>query len=145
MALRLDWAVPCRYAEAASDATATIIGGGIDSFWTEVPGDIAVFLMLRVVGPPDEFEDQHELEIRLVTPRRDEHQVLAGNFVAEPGSRNPLAVPGMEGGSLIPVGVAFTAEEHGLYTLEIYLDTQRLRSIPIAVRSPEELQQQPSA
>lgn len=140
--MRLDWAVPARYAEASGDGTATIIGAGIDSFWLEeVPADIGLFLMIRVAGPRDEFEDDHVLEIRLVTPERDEQEVLKAGFKAPPGgAQTPLSVPGMEGGLLIPAGVAFQAEEYGFYTLEVYLDEQRLRSIPISVRPPSELQ-----
>lgn len=141
MALRLDWAVPARYAEAAADGSATIIGAGIDSFWLpEVPADIGLFLMIRVAGPADEFEEEHQLEIRLVTPESEEQQVLQAGFQTPPGARNPLAVPGMESGILIPAGVAFRAEEYGFHTLEVYLDGQRLRSIPVAVRPPSELE-----
>ena len=139
MALRLDWAVPCRFAEA-SDGTATIIGGGIDSFWpSEVPTDIGLFVMMRMVGPPDEFEDEHQLEIRLVTPEREEQQILQADFQAPPGAQNPLAVPGMEGNILMPAGIAFRAEDYGFHTLEIYLDGQRLRSIALNVRPPADL------
>lgn len=145
MALRLDWAVPCRYAEASVDGSATIIGGGIDSFWPpEVPIDIGLFLMLRIAGPPDEFEEEHQLEIRLVTPERDEQQILQAGFQAPSGVRNPLAVPGMEGGTLVPAGVAFRAEQYGFHTLEVYLDGQRLRSIPITIRPQTELDEVPS-
>ena len=141
MALRLDWAVPSRYAEASADGSATIIGAGIDSFWVpEVPADIGLFLMIRVTGPQDEFEEEHQLEIRLVTPESEEQEVLKVGFQTPPGGRNPLAVPGMEPGVLIPAGVAFRAEEYGFHTLEVYLDEQRLRSIPIAVRPPSELE-----
>jgi len=113
MTLRLDWAVPCRYAEAV-DGTATIIGGGIDSFWPpEVPTDLGVFLMIRIVGPQDEFEEEHQLEIRLVAPDSAEQQILQANFQAPPGARNPLAVPGMESAMLVPAGVAFRARSTG--------------------------------
>jgi hypothetical protein len=74
-----------------------------------------------------------------VTPERDEQQVLQAGFQAPPGTRNPLAVPGMEGGILITAGVTFSAEDYGLHTLEVYLDARRLRSILIAVRPPSEL------
>lgn len=141
MALRLDWAVPCRYAEASADSTATIIGAGIDSFWLEeVPADVGLFLMVRIAGPPDEFEDEHKVAIHLVTPEREEHEVLQAGFRAPPGTRNPLAVPGSESGMLLPAGIAFRAEDYGFHTLEVYLDDQRLRSIPISIRPPSDLQ-----
>lgn len=140
MALRLDWAVPARYAEASVDGTATIIGGGIDSFWPpDVPADVGLFVMLRIVGPPDEFGEEHRLEIRVVDPKREEQQILEAGFQSPPGAENPLAIPGMEGATLIPAGVAFRAEDYGFYTLEIYLDGQRQRSIPLNVRRHSEL------
>jgi hypothetical protein len=141
VALRVDWAVPCRYAEASTDGTATIVGAGIDSFWPgEVPSDIGLFLMIRIVGPQDEFEEEHRLEVRLVTPESDEQQILEARFQAPPGTRNPLAVPGMETGMLVPAGIAFRAEDYGFHTLELYLDDQRVRSIPVNVRPPSELE-----
>jgi hypothetical protein len=56
--LRVDWAIPCRYAETAEDGTATLVGAGIDSMWAaSLPHRAAVVLMLRFVGPEDEFEE----------------------------------------------------------------------------------------
>jgi hypothetical protein len=116
------------------------VGAGLDSFWPpDVPTDVGLFLMVRIVGPQDEFEDEHRLEIRLVTPDREEHEVLQAGFRAPPGARSPFAVPGIEPGILVPAGIAFRAEDYGFYTLEIYLDGQRLRSIPVNIRPASEL------
>jgi hypothetical protein len=114
VAVRLDWAVPARYAEASADGTATIIGAGLDSVWPQdVPTDIGLFLMVRIVGPRDEFEEEHQLEIRLVTPDREEQAVLTADFQSPPSGRSPFAVPGLEPGLLIPAGIAFSAEDYG--------------------------------
>jgi hypothetical protein len=141
--VRIDWALPCRYAEAAADGTATIVGAGLDSLWVgELPADVGTFMMLRIAAPPDEFETEHQLALRLVDPERDEHDVLSVGFgpVPEPP---PLLHPGLEAGLLIPVGVGWQAEHYGLYTLEVYVDERRQRSLPILVRDAQELEPKP--
>jgi hypothetical protein len=136
--VRIDWALPCRYAEGADDGTATLVGAALDSIWMpELPGDVDLYLMLRVVAPPDEFEEEHRLEVRVVSPDRSELQAIQVDF--GPLERPALLHPGMEGGLSVPAELGWPAETYGLYTLELYLDEQRQRSIPILVRDPAEL------
>jgi hypothetical protein len=140
--LEVAWALPCRFAEAQPDGTATIIGGGIDSvFVPETPTDVGVFLMMRIVGPQYEFEEQHTVAVRLIDPAREEAEVLSAGFgpIENPP---PLLHPGMDGGLLIPAAIGWQADDFGLYTLEIYIDDHRERSLPILVRDSSELEQQ---
>jgi hypothetical protein len=53
---------------------------------------------------------------------------------------SPLKVPGMEAGALFPAVIQWEATHHGLYTLDVFLDDRRQRSIPVSVRDPAELQ-----
>jgi hypothetical protein len=133
--------VPCRYAEVSADGTASLLGGGIDSVWPpELPATVALFLMLRLAGAEDEFQEETELEVRVVDPARDETQALALSLSQQEVS--PLKVPGMEAGALFPAVIHREAGDYGLYTLEVFLGGRRQRSIPISVRDPAELQDQ---
>jgi hypothetical protein len=139
--MRIDWALPCRYAETLEDGTATLIGATLDSIWLpELPGDVDVYLVVRVAAPPDEFEEQHRLEVRVVAPDRSEQQAMQIEF--GPLERPALLHPGMEGGLSVVAQLGWPAEEYGLWTLELYLDGQRQRSIPILARDPAELESQ---
>jgi hypothetical protein len=136
--MRIDWALPCRYAEASEDGTATLVGAALDSIWLpELPGEVDLYLMLRVAAPPDEFDEPHTLEVRVVMPDRSEQQAIQVEF--GPLERPALLHPGMEGGLSVPAALGWQAEAYGLYTLELYLDEQRQRSIAILVRDPAEL------
>lgn len=139
--MRVDWALPCRYAEATADGTATIVGAGLDSLrLIEVPADVGTFLMLRLAAPPDEFDDEHQLAVRLIDPERDERDVLTVGFGPVP--RPPLLHRGLEAGLLIPAAVGWQAGHFGLYTFEVYVDNRRQRSVAILVRDTRELEQQ---
>ena len=134
------WALPCRFAEATPDGTATIVGAGLDSIWApEVPADVGLFLMMRIAGPPYEFEEQHQLSIRLIDPEGTEQEMLSAAFGPMP-EPPPLLHPGMDAGVLVPAAVGWSAHAYGLYTLEVFIDGRRQRSVPILVRDAAELQ-----
>jgi hypothetical protein len=95
--------------------------------------------MLRVAGSEDEFEEEHNLEVRLIDPERTETNVLAVDFRVP--EMPPFKQPGMEAGFLLPAGITSEAGAFGLYTLEIYLDGRRHRSVAIAIRPASDLQQ----
>jgi len=138
--LEVAWALPCRFAEATPDGTATLVGAGLDSVWlAEVPADAGVFLMMRISGPRYEFEEAHRFAIKLIDPQRDEQNVLEAGF--GPMEEPPQAgEPGVDPGILVPAAIGWQAEHFGLYTLEIYVDDKRNRSIPIQVRDASQLQ-----
>jgi hypothetical protein len=140
--LEVAWALPCRFAEAAADGTATIVGAGLDSMWvTEVPADVGTFLVMRVTGPQYEFEAEHTVVVKLVDPERNEHDILISSFGPMEESP-PTYHPGLDPGILLPAAVSWRAEHLGLYTLEIYVDEKRNRSVPILVRDAAEFQQE---
>lgn len=131
--------MPCRYAETPGDGTATMLGAGIDSIWTDkVPAQIGLFLMLRVTGADYEFEDEIKLEVRLVTPEAKETTILELGFSLE--GTPPLKLAGMDTGMLLPTVMQWEAEDYGLHTLEVYLQGSRQRSVAIYVRPTSELQ-----
>ena len=137
--MRVDWAIPCRYAEVARDGTATLVGGGIDSMWAvTLPHRATVVLLLRLVGPEDEFEEGAPLEVRLVDPWSRATPVLARSVAAAPP---PLKLPGTEMAASYTSSIGWEASDYGLYTLEVYLAGRRERSVALAVRPASELEQ----
>ena len=133
--------MPCRYAETPGDGTALMVGAGIDSLWiADLPQPAAIFLMLRLAGAEDEFQEKTKLEVRVVDPERDETQALDLGFSTQ--ELSPLRWPGAEVGMLFPTVIQWEASNYGLYTLEVFVGERRQRSIAIAVRDPAELEDQ---
>ena len=115
-----------------------MLGAGIDSLWLrELPSQVGLFLMLRITGADYEFEEERKLQVRLVAPDQEETTVLEIGFSV--GASPPLKVPGMDTALLLPTVMQWEAEEYGLYTLDVYLDGSRQRSVPISVREPSDL------
>jgi hypothetical protein len=86
--LEVAWALPCRFAEASPDGTATIVGAGLDSMWlNEVPADVGVFLMMKISGAQYEFDEAHTVAVKLIDPERGEQDVLAAEFGPVPDPR----------------------------------------------------------
>jgi Family of unknown function (DUF6941) len=117
----------------------TILGAGLDTFWVpELPAPIGIFLPMRVAAPDDEWQEEgHELSINLVRPDRAEEVMLTIPLQME--QPPPLKTPGAEAGAVIPVVLTWEARDHGLYTLELYIDSRRQRSVAISVRADSEL------
>jgi hypothetical protein len=139
--VEIAWALPCRFAEATPDGTATLVGAGIDSLWVpDTPADVGVFLMMRIAGAAYEFEEEHRLSVALIDPERDEEELLSFGFGPMP-EPPPQAQPGLDVGILVPAAVGWAAEHLGIYTLDIRVDDRPKRSIAIQIRSTEELEQ----
>lgn len=137
--MQVDWALPCRFAEALPDGTAALFGAGLDSIWLpEIPADVGTFLMMRISGPTYEFEQEHTLAVKLIDPQSGEHELLVAGFgpIDEPPQH---LHPGLDPGILIPAAIGWRAEHFGLYTLEVFIDDRRQRSIAILVRDAADL------
>lgn len=140
--LRLDWVVPCRYAEVGGDGTMSILGAGLDTFWVEeeqLPAPLGVFLATRVAGSEDEWSTPHPLSMRLLRPDLEEEVLL--EIPLQMDELPPLKQPGHEAGVVLPLLMQWTAHSHGLYSFELLLDAVRAKSVPINVRPPSELEQ----
>lgn len=141
--MKVDWAVPCRYAETPGDGTATMLGAGIDSMWLdEIPAEVGFFLMLRITGADYEFESEIKLEVRLVAPDQDESTILKmGLSMSE---MPPLKLPGMDPAMLLPTVMAWEATDYGLHTLDVFIDEHRQRTVAIYIRPASELKPEES-
>ena len=93
--------------------------------------------MMRIAGTEDEFAEVHQLEVRLIAPDANEAEMLSLGFSMP--EMPPLKRPGFEAGVLIPAVIRWEANEFGLYTLELFLNGRRQRSIAISVRPTSEL------
>lgn len=58
--MRIDWIIPCRYAEIHQNL-GTIVGAGIDTFTVPaLPAHIEVAVVVRLLAMPDELRANHE-------------------------------------------------------------------------------------
>jgi hypothetical protein len=107
--VEVSWALACRYAEASPDGTATLVGAGVDSLaLPDTPSEVGVLVMLRLAGAAYEFEEAHQLAVKLVDPERDTQEVLSVE-VAPMGGPPPLAEPGLDIGLLLRLAIAWTS------------------------------------
>lgn len=134
--MRVDWIVPARYAEIASDGTMSILGAGIDTLFIaagDLPARCEMFLALRVAAADDEWgAEDHVLVTTLVDPSGTRQADKPHRLSAT--SELPHRQRGMEVGFLLASAQNWVAVEHGLYTFEVSIDGRPQRSIPIAVR-----------
>jgi hypothetical protein len=69
--VNIDWVIPCRYAEI-HDNLATIVGGGIDTFWVaELPTPIQLVLVMRLLAMAEEIgpDQKHTVVNRVRDPK----------------------------------------------------------------------------
>jgi hypothetical protein len=130
--LRVDWAIPCRYAEV-NDNLATIVGAGIDHmFVPALPAPVQVVLAVRLVSPPDEVAggDEHPLGWAVLDDQR--------NTIAELGGMFAPAIEGAPADWLVglhlPIVVIFPVEVEGTYTIELTVDDHTY-SVPMHVHA----------
>jgi hypothetical protein len=134
--MKIDWLVPCRYAEPQADGTLMISGAGIDTFWVDessLPTDLAFFLAARAIGELDELLAAHDIKVRLRRPSsKRAEKLISGQIQAD---RAPETAE-MAGGVLLAIGMAFNARELGVHSVEFALDGRR-RKVEFRVASKD--------
>jgi Family of unknown function (DUF6941) len=128
--LNIDWVIPCRFVEV-HDNLATIVGGGIDTFWVpQLPAPVQVFLAVRLTAAPEELESDelHATVNRIRDPRGE----LISETSGEIGISGQAARPDWLVAVTLAMIVAFQAPEEGAYTIELDVDDAS-RSLPIHV------------
>lgn len=128
--MRVDWAIPCRYAEV-HDNLATIIGAGIDhTLVPALPAPVQVVLAIRLVFLPseDELGAAHKLRVAALSPDGDKVAEVEGdlNLGGEAVETDWLH------GLMTPMAIQFMAETEGLYNLEVDVDGHTIR-VPMNV------------
>lgn len=131
--MRVNWAIPCRYAEVHQQG-ATIIGAGADLLTVpQLPAPVQALFVVRFVGDPDELDGEtpHPTVVRLFDPHGQTIGEQTGELVG--GVRQ--IVPGYVAEMIIPMGVVIDAREAGAYGVEFEIDGDALR-VPIHVLEP---------
>jgi hypothetical protein len=134
--VRIDWAIPCRYAEV-NGSLATIIGAQVDAARVpSFPARVNTWLALRLVFSDEELAESHEVLLRILDPQLSE----VDESVAELrlGPPNPQKAPGWEGSHLMATFVQFDADEEGTHTIEVYLDGRHQQTLPFSVTATED-------
>lgn len=123
--MNIAWVIPCRYAEV-HDNLATIIGAGIDTFWPgELPGQLEVTVVVRLLATADELGPGHEHTMRNVVRGPDgeplglpREATFQAGTAAEVSSAHEDWLNGIE----LVTMAAFEASEQGTYTFELTVD-----------------------
>lgn len=136
--MRVDWAIPCRYAEV-HDNLFTIIGGGIDHMWVlALPSPITVVLAARLIFLPDEAttEQAHKFRVAALAPGGNTLNAVEGELnIGSPTGAQPDENEFQ--GAHVPIAIQFPAEIEGRYQLEVTVDGASTVSVPLhIVRAP---------
>lgn len=141
--MRVDWLVPCRYAEQAGDGTLAMVGAGMDIFFVpeeNLPATLSLFLGTRLCGTEDELADEqrHTFAFKLLRPADiEEEDLLSIEFGL--GELPALRLPGHEVGIVLPIIVQWEAQSYGEHGFQVFLDGERERNpVNISVRIPAE-------
>jgi hypothetical protein len=134
--LRIDWAIPCRYAET-NGPLITIVGGVIDTFYVHgYPSVVGMMLATRMVGLPEDLAGEHVMRMEVAD---DEMNAIHGTELrfSHDGESDETAPEGWERAVYFVGAHQFQVEREGQYTLTLALDgstdSRTRRSIPLRV------------
>ncbi|HEV2685196.1 MAG TPA: hypothetical protein VGW79_01025 [Actinomycetota bacterium] len=132
---KLDFAFLADAAEAEPGKKFYVLGGGVDSIGAQAFPVVHphLALLIRVLIHPTESERAHTLEIRLIDDDGHELARMEGNFQAAggpPGREMPMNI------SLALSNIRF--ERHGDYSIELLLDNQHVKSLPLRIYQVEQ-------
>jgi len=132
---KLDFAFLADAAEAEPGKKFYVLGGGVDSIGAQAFPVVHphLALLIRVLVHPTESERSHTLEIRLIDDDGHELARMEGNFQAgggPPGRELPMNI------SLALSNIRF--ERQGDYSIELLLDNQHVKSLPLRVHQVEQ-------
>ena len=130
--MRLDWALLANAAEAPPQGLVYILGAGIDTLWRDsFPAPFGGAIVIRLLASRIEAARAHRLEVHCND--QDGSPVLSGPIVVDLAARSvPSDQPhGWDLATNIVVNLAGVAiPREGLYTFEIIIDNQQVRSLP---------------
>jgi len=137
--VRVDWAIPCRYAEIQPGG-ATIVGAGADVVVVPaVPAPVQILFTVRFIGAPEELDGEtpHPTAVRLFDPDGEALGEQVGQIVSDVKQ----LVPGYVADVTIPMGVVIDAQRVGTYAVEFEIDGDSKR-VPVHVMEAAEAQAQ---
>ena len=143
--MRIDWIVPCRYAELQPDGSLNITGAGVDTLWIPDQGlesDLTMLFAIRVIGAPDEVVELIHLVVLLTRPDGGTSEPLASIALQ---AQSPAAVmPGGDSPLAFPLALSFKARDFGDHAFTFVLADSSV-DVPFAVRRVAERPETASA
>jgi hypothetical protein len=131
--MRIDWAIPCKYAEV-NGSLLTIVGAQVDTVRvSEFPMRLRTWVAMRLVFGEEEAGGEHSVVFRMLDPsmRQIGEHTANVNF----GSAHPEKQPGWEANHVMALQLGFDATGPGTHTFELYVDDRHQRTLPFSVRS----------
>jgi len=108
--VRVEWAIPCRYAELEG-GTATIVGAGVDVFFVaDLPAIIGMMVVMKLSGSAEEWEAQFTLGFQILDPSAPVVREESIEIGAQLGTQ---LFPTWERGGIIPTAHEFEVAEPG--------------------------------
>lgn len=117
------WAIPCVRVRGRPDGLLDLLGAQIDSVVVDsVPKDVQFDVAIRVVGPEQDFQGHHLIQVLLSDPQLVE--VGALDVPIPPRTPTESHIPGYEINHNIGLRIDFEADQLGGYDLSFALDGQ---------------------
>lgn len=127
----IEWAIPCRHAEARN-GTFNAFGGGQDTFrCPEFPAEVSLWLALRITAGVHEFGELEHIRVDLLDPEMHVTELAAlelhpKDYADRDVTRQPALI------ATLPV--RFQVEQPGLHTLQLRLQ-DRQTAVPLFIRA----------
>jgi len=137
--VRIDWALLANAAESPPNGLVYILGAGIDTLWREqFPAPFGGAMVLRVLTSRIESERQHKVEVHCSD--EDGNAVLQQPVVVglPPRTVHGDHPHGWDLAANIVINLsAVPIPKPGLYSFEILIDDQQVRTLPFRAVQPK--------
>ncbi len=137
--MRLDWALLANAAESPPNGLVYILGAGIDTLWREqFPAPFGGAMVLRVLTSRIESERQHKVEVHCSD--EDGNAILQQPVVVglPPRTFHGDHPHGWDLAANIVINLsAVPIPKPGLYSFEILIDDQQVRTLPFRAVQPK--------
>lgn len=133
MPARVDWAIPCRYAEQAPDGTATIVGAGTNHITADLPATLGVMIAMKVVVPEAEARDPIVIDVEMAGPDL-QPAMPRMEMTLSLGDRSPNLPDGWEEHTSAFVLITWTATVPGTYGLVLTPRDGKGETVDLIVR-----------
>ena len=141
--MRIEWAIPCRYAEV-NGGLPTIVGAGQEVIFASLPAVCQLYVAIQLLAAPEEFNDprDHRLVIDVLDPE--------GAAAAEPLEARfaPRLDADVSAEWLVPLAVVklvqWVANRAGVYRFRVQVDDAEEVVVPVRVKSLESAPRRPT-
>jgi len=137
--MKIDWVIPCRYAEV-NDNLATLIGAGGDRFVVlEEPWVVETMLAIRITALVEELgpDNVYPVENSIRDPDGEVIHEEVGSFTAT--AQGDIHDPDWLQGVFIATEAKFPAEVEGTYTIaHVFGDSEHLLPLHVSHGAPSD-------